>query len=138
MLVAKDLDNVLGAGDHGSTFGGNPIACAAGEYVVKKILNDDFLNDINNKSEILLEELNKIKNEFPNIINDIRDKVLMLGIDVGEFAELIKELAFKNNMLINVTNNRILRLVPPLNINMCEINEFINKFKEILKEINKK
>lgn len=136
MLVAKELDNVLVPGDHGSTFGGNPIACAAGEYVVNKVLKKEFLNEINNSSKLLFEELNKLKVEFPNIINEIRGKGLMLGIEVGDYTELIKEKAFEKNMLVNVTNKKILRLLPPLNINKNEISEFLRIFKEILIEIS--
>ena len=74
MLVNEKLEEVLKVGDHGSTFGGNPVACAAGEYVLNKIVNTDLLKEVKEKSNYLLNELENIKEEFPTLIKEIRGR----------------------------------------------------------------
>ncbi len=133
MLVNEKLEEVLKVGDHGSTFGGNPVACAAGEYVLDRIVNTDLLKEVKEKSNYLLNELENIKEEFPTLIKEIRGRGMMIGIDVGENAIAIRDCALDNRLLLNVTNKTIIRLLPSLCISNSEINEFLEKFREVLK-----
>lgn len=133
MLVNEKLEEVLKVGDHGSTFGGNPVACAAGAYVLDKIVNTDLLKEVKEKSNYLLNELENIKEEFPTLIKEIRGRGMMIGIDVGENAIAIRDCALDNRLLLNVTNKTIIRLLPSLCISNSEINEFLEKFREVLK-----
>mgnify|MGYP006274893687 CR=1 FL=1 len=132
MLVSQELEDILGPGDHGSTFGGNPVACAAGEYLFSKIVNDDFRAQIQKKSQLLLNRLAALKEYYPTIINDIRGRGLMLGIDTGEYAPEVREKAMEKGLLLNVTSSSVVRLLPALNITEDELIEFLNIFKEIL------
>lgn len=134
MLVSKKIEAVLKPGDHGSTFGGNPLACAVGEYVLETVTKKDFLNEVKIKSKYLFKELEKLKGKYPEIIKDIRGRGLMIGIDVGNYALSIKDKSLDKNMLLNVTNNSIIRLLPSLTINNNEIEEFLTKFNEVLKD----
>lgn len=138
LLIDQSIENVLTTGDHGSTFGGNPVCCAAGEYLVNKVLEEDFKAEIKEKSDYIINEIKKIQNKFPNIIKDIRGRGLMIGIDVSDFSHQIKDLAFKKQLLLNVTNNTVIRLLPPLNISITDIDEFLNIFEDILLQINGK
>ena len=133
MLVNEKLEEVLKVGDHGSTFGGNPVACAAGAYVLDKIVNTDLLKEVKEKSNYLLNELENIKEEFPTLIKEIRGRGMIIGIDVGENAIAIRDCALDNRLLLNVTNKTIIRLLPSLCISNSEINEFLEKFREVLK-----
>ena len=133
MLVNEKLEEVLKVGDHGSTFGGNPVACAAGEYVLNKIVNTDLLKEVKEKSNYLLNDLENIKEEFPTVIKEIRGRGMMIGIDVGDNAIAIRDCALDNRLLLNVTNKTINRLLPSLCISNSEINEFLEKFRELLK-----
>lgn len=133
MLVNEKLEEVLKVGDHGSTFGGNPVACAAGEYVLDRIVNTDLLKEVKEKSNYLLNELENIKEEFPTLIKEIRGRGMIIGIDVGENAIAIRDCALDNRLLLNVTNKTIIRLLPSLCISNSEINEFLEKFREVLK-----
>ncbi len=135
MLVCKDLEGIFEPGDHGTTFGGNPVACAAGEYVVNEVINTNLCNDVKEKGNYLLSKLQKIKEKYPNIIRELRGRGLMIGIEAGEYAGIIKETALNKKLLLNVTNKTIIRLLPPLNIKMHELDEFIRLFEEILAEI---
>ena len=135
ILVNEKLEEVLKIGDHGSTFGGNPVACAAGEFVLDKVVNTNLLDEVKEKSKYILDELEKIKKDFPTLIKEIRGRGMMIGIDVGENAMAIRDNAINSNLLLNVTNKTVIRLLPPLCITYNEINEFLEKFRYTLKEI---
>lgn len=135
MLVSKDVENVLQPGDHGSTFAANPVSCAGGEYVMNKLVNTDLCEDVKLKGNYLMNELNNLKEKYPNIIKDVRGRGLMIGIDVGQYANDIKKIAQENRLLLNSTNNTIIRLLPSLCITTDEINEFLTILEKILKEV---
>lgn len=135
ILVSERLEEILKIGDHGSTFGGNPVACAAGEFVLDKVVNTNLLDEVREKSKYILDELQKIKKDFPTLIKEIRGRGMMIGVDVGESAIAIRDNAMNNNLLLNVTNKTVIRLLPPLCISYNEINEFLEKFRDILSKI---
>lgn len=134
VLVSKDIENLLKQGEHGSTFGGNPVSCASGEIVVNKVLEKDFKKSLSRKSNYLLDKLYILKDKYPHIIKDIRGKGLMIGIDVGKYAFIIKEKALEQKLIINITNETVIRLLPPLNIDTKEIDEFLDIFEVIISE----
>ncbi|MBS4539222.1 aspartate aminotransferase family protein [Clostridium sp. D2Q-11] len=135
ILVDKTLSDLLQPGDHGSTFGGNPVSCASG-YLTLKTLDDKLLKDVEKKGKYLLKELELIKNSYPNIISEIRGRGLMIGIECGEYANEIKKLALEQNLLLNVTNKTVIRLLPPLNITPDDLDIFLNTFKSIFSKIS--
>lgn len=135
MLVSEDVENVLQPGDHGSTFAANPVSCAGGEYVMNKLVNTDLCNEVKLKGNYLINKLNKLKEKYPHIIKDVRGRGLMIGIDVGQYVNDIKKIAQENRLLLNSTNNTIIRLLPSLCITTDEINEFLTIFENILKEV---
>lgn len=135
ILVSERLEEILKIGDHGSTFGGNPVACAAGEFVLDKVVNTNLLDEVRGKSKYILDELQKLKKDFPTLVKEIRGRGMMIGVDVGENAVAIRDNAMENNLLLNVTNKTVIRLLPPLCISYNEINEFLEKFRDILSKI---
>lgn len=135
LLVSEKLEDVFSYGEHGSTFGGNPLACAAGKKVVERILDEKFQKELIKKSNYLLSELNNLKDKFPEIIKEIRGRGFILGIECGDYAKIIKKEALKRNLLLNVTDNTVIRLLPPLNINKIELNKFLNILENILEKL---
>ena len=135
ILVSERLEKVLKIGDHGSIFGGNPVACAAGEFILDKVVNTNLLDEVKEKSKYILDELEKIKKEFPTLIKEIRGRGMMIGIDVDENAIAIRDNALREKLLLNVTNKTVIRLLPPLCITYNEINEFLEKFRVVLRGI---
>ncbi len=135
MLVSKEVENVLQPGDHGSTFAANPVSCAGGEYVMNKLVNTDLCEEVKLKGNYLINELNNLKEKYPNIIKDVRGRGLMIGVDVGQYANDIKKIAQENRLLLNSTNNTIIRLLPSLCITTDEINEFLTIFEKVLKGV---
>lgn len=138
MIVREDITNIFDKGDHGSTFGGNPIACSVGEYIVNTVSKEDFLNSINYKSEYLVKYLKILKDKYSNIIKEIRGIGLMIGLEVGKYSNIIRDLAIENNIFINITNKTVIRLLPPLTISFDEIDLFLETFDKILYKISKK
>ncbi|MFW5855817.1 MAG: aspartate aminotransferase family protein [Bacillota bacterium] len=132
LLVSEKLKDVFSPGDHGSTFGGNPVACAAGAYMVETIADDNFLARLQKKSSFLITELMRLKTDYPRIIKDIRGRGLMLGVECGLRAVDIKKRALKENLLLNVTDNTVIRLLPPLNIKKKELEKFIEIMEKLI------
>lgn len=134
-LLGSRCKDVLVKGDHGSTFAPNPVASAAGVETLKIILGNGFLESINDKHNYLIERLKELQNTYKDIIKGITGKGLIIGIDVGNFAQTIKDRAFENKLLLNVTASKVIRLLPALNIRYNELECFIQKFTDIIKTI---
>ena len=119
--------DVLSKGMHGSTFGGNPISCAGGNVVLKRILADGFLDEVAQKGEYIKTELCKI-----NEVDGVDGLGLMLGIRLKtkKAADVCKECL--DNGLLVLTAKEKLRLLPPLNITKDEINKGLSILKNIL------
>ncbi len=129
VICNKKTSGVLNYGDHGSTYGGNPLVTTAAKYVLSKISNISFLNEINEKSAYLINALKNIKSD--NII-EVRGMGLMIGIEVkGNLNEYIDKGIEKGILLLSAGSNTI-RLLPPLTITIAELEEAISVLKEIL------
>ena len=119
--------DVLSKGMHGSTFGGNPISCAGGNVVLKRVLADGFLDEVAQKGEYIKTELCKI-----NEVDGVDGIGLMLGIRLKTktAADVCKECL--DNGLLVLTAKEKLRLLPPLNITKDEIDKGLSILKRIL------
>ncbi|PKK93720.1 MAG: aspartate aminotransferase family protein [Tenericutes bacterium HGW-Tenericutes-6] len=135
MLVSKPLENVFVPGDHGSTFGGNPLATAMGLSTLEILSDPKMIASVTTKSNFLLGALLKLKETYP-FIHEVRGKGLMIGIDVGKHAKTIQDEALKRHVLLNVTNVSVIRLLPPLTISKAEIEMFLRVFEAILKTLS--
>ena len=119
--------DVLSKGMHGSTFGGNPISCAGGNVVLKRVLSEGFLDEVTQKGEYIKNELCKI-----NEVDGVDGLGLMLGIRLKtkKAADVCKECL--DNGLLVLTAKEKLRLLPPLNITKDEIDKGLSILKNIL------
>ncbi|MGL5615201.1 MAG: aspartate aminotransferase family protein [Sarcina sp.] len=129
VVCNKKTSSVLSFGDHGSTFGGNPLATAVAKVVLNKISNKEFLREVNEKSQYILRELNNIESD--NII-ELRGKGLIIGIEVKGNLNNYIEKAKERGLLLLTAGKNTLRLLPPLIITREEIKKSINILKEIL------
>ncbi len=132
MLVHERVEDVLVPGDHGSTFGGNPVACAAGDALLSVILEDEFKSNILSKSRYLRKKLEFLMDKYPLVISEIRGKGLMLGLVTGHHAEIIKQTALEHNLLLNVTGNEVIRLLPALIVSKEDIDLFTETMDDVL------
>jgi acetylornithine/succinyldiaminopimelate/putrescine aminotransferase len=134
-LASDRCSKVLIPGDHGTTFGANPVSCAVGCVVLKEVIDEVFLSEVVDKGNYIKKRLSELQIKYPDVIGQIRGQGLMLGVDVGEHATGIKDKAFENRLLLNITAGSIIRIVPALNITYDEINLFISKFEDIISSI---
>ncbi len=133
MLISKELASVLGPGSHGTTFGGNPVACAAASYLLKKISNKDFLKKVNARSAQLIEGLDKIALEFGKI-KELRYKGLHIGLEITKnisAATMVTEARKKGLLLVTGGVNTI-RFLPPLTVSSSEVKKALEIFKNIV------
>lgn len=129
-LCNEKLSQVFNPGDHGTTFGGNPVACSGALVVLDKICNENKLNEIKENGEYLVELLKDIKSP---LIKDIRGKGLMIGIEIAGTPSEIQNKALEKGLLVLTAGKNVVRLLPPLIISKEEIKAGIEILKEILK-----
>ncbi len=135
-LVTKKVATGMTTGTHGSTFGGNPLAMAIGNSVLDILFEKNFFKNVKKKGEYFDNSLNKIKNEFPKIISEIRGIGLMKGIKVSvDNTEFIKKL-MDHKMLTVKAEENVIRLFPPLIIENKELDEAISKIRIVCKEMS--
>jgi acetylornithine/N-succinyldiaminopimelate aminotransferase len=133
ILAGEALNDVFTSGSHGSTFGGNPVACAAGRVVVQKVSDKAFLDGVAGKGARLRDELITLQEKHPETIKEIRGIGLMLGVELHIPALPMVGKFLDKDILINCTSDTVLRLLPPLVIGEKEIEKFVEVFEEILK-----
>ncbi len=128
-LCVEKLADVLSAGTHGTTFGGNPIACAAAKEVLSRVTTEDFLKEVNAKGEYIREKLQGMAN-----VKEVRGMGLMIGIVTEK--DNAKEIAKKcvENGLLILTAKNLLRMLPPLNITYEEIDRGLSILKKVMEE----
>lgn len=137
LLVGEKAGHVFGPGDHGSTFGSNPVACAAGNAVMDAVTGEGFQEGVQVMAKLLREGLEKLKERYPARILDVRGLGLMLGVQVSEEAALeIPGRAFDQGVLINVTAGTVLRLLPALILGPKEVERFLTVLEDCLKEVS--
>ena len=125
-LMSKKACNLFKPGNHGSTFGGNPLACATALTVLEVIERDKICEKVSQNGIRLKEKLIKELGEHPNV-KAIRGKGFMLGIELDRPSMDLRLVALKNGLLINVTADSVIRLLPPLIIETDELEELVKR-----------
>lgn len=134
MLCTDEVSTGMKPGDHGSTFGGNPLACAAGNVVIDKITDTDLLANVNSVSAFLFEKLNELKEKYGKIV-DVRGKGLLIGIEFDESIQAagMKTRLMQEGFLVSSIGTSTIRLAPPLIITQREAAMFVTALGKILK-----
>lgn len=133
VLTNQNFSQVFRHGEHGTTFGGNPVACAAGIQVLKEIFENGLLESVDNLGAYFKNELYQLKKKFPVIVKDTRGMGFMIGVEMNSECSAFVNLFREKNILINCTNNSVLRVLPPLISEKQHIDFFLYNFEEILK-----
>lgn len=124
VLCNDKLANTFNPGDHGSTFGGNPVSCAAALTVLNEIANDDFYKAVENKGNLIKST---ILNAKLDKVVDVRGYGLMIGIEVKDTTpSIVQEEALKNGLLVLTAGKNVVRLLPPLNISEKDLADGLN------------
>ena len=112
-LTRTKANDLFKPGNHGSTFGGNPLACAAGLAVLDTIEQQQLLSHVTKTSELLLNTLKQRLSQHP-LCHNIRGQGMMLGIELTQPCAEIVDIALEQKLLLNVTAGNVIRLLPPL------------------------
>jgi acetylornithine/N-succinyldiaminopimelate aminotransferase len=132
LITNKKFANVFQIGDHGSTFGGNPVACTAGLAVVNEVFENGLVNNVSNLSNYFKSELNLIHKSYPNKIVEVRGIGFMLGVELFNPCASIVNAFLEEGILINCTSETVLRILPPLISTKENIDHFLAVFIKIL------
>ncbi len=137
-MCCKEGANVFAPGDHASTFGGNPLACAAGNAVMRAFEEDGLLDNVRARGEQLRAGLEKLAADT-GAIREVRGWGLIIGVELSEecgfaAADVVAKL-METGMLTVPAGQRVVRFVPPLIISEAEVDEALDKFGTALKAL---
>jgi acetylornithine/N-succinyldiaminopimelate aminotransferase len=115
------------AGTHGSTFGGNPLATAVGNAVLDVVLADGFLDDVKQRSLLLKQRLARLKDEHPDVIEEVRGTGLMMGLKCKVPNTALQAAALDQHLLVIGAGDNVVRLLPPLVVTDADIADAVNR-----------
>ena len=135
VLMTKKVASCMVPGTHGSTFGGNPLAMSIGNAVLDQIFKKGFLKNVKKISVYFHKELNKIKNDYPKLIEEVRGIGLLIGLKLfNNQIKFIKKL--ENNKLLTIkAAENVVRILPPLNVSKSEVDLAIQIIRKVCKEL---
>jgi acetylornithine aminotransferase len=131
-LARGKASQVFTPGKHGSTFGGNPLATAAGYATLNIIEEDKLCSHASKMGALINEEFTKHLKDCPQV-KVIRNLGLMIGIELDQPCGDLTKLALDEGLLINVTADKVIRLLPPLVINEAEAKELVERLSQVIK-----
>ena len=135
VLMNKKVAAGMTPGTHGSTFGGNPLAMSVGNTVMDIVSNKKFLNNVKRSSKYFFSRLNKLKEKYPSIIKEIRGRGLLIGIQLHtDQTKFIKKLMDNKLLTIRAAEN-VVRILPPLNVKIKEIDMALKIINKVCSEI---
>ena len=132
LLTSGDLGNVFSPGDHGTTFGGNPVACAAGIVVLEEVFEKRLISSVEKLGDYLYSELVFLQQKFTKLIKEVRGKGFLIGVELTSECDPIVEKLRNRNVLINCTNKNVLRILPPLIAGKSDIDFFLYNFHQVI------
>ena len=131
-LSTDKVAAAFGPGDHGSTFGGNPLACASALAVLDVIEKEKLAQNAKIIGSYLQESLRKLQHKYPGLILNVRGMGLMVGAELSKPGREVVDQCMAQGAFINCTAGNVLRFVPPLNINKAHVDEVIAIVDDVL------
>ncbi len=135
MLTTDELGQHLSFGSHGSTFGGNPVACAAGAYVLDVVNDPKFLAGIRALGEHLLGRLNQIAKTHKRVCVEARGRGLLQGLELNIDLAKLPRRGLQKGILLNTIGGRVVRVAPPLTIDRATLDQGLDILEEIVAEL---
>ena len=131
--MTKKVASGMKPGSHGTTFGGNPLAMSVGNAVLDVIFKKGFLKNVEKISRYFHKELQKLKQEYPKIIKDVRGMGLLVGIKISQDqTKFIKKLSDNKLLTVRAAEN-VVRLLPPLTVKKKNIDQAVAILKKVCK-----
>jgi acetylornithine/N-succinyldiaminopimelate aminotransferase len=135
ILGNEKVAEVLTYGTHGTTFGGNPVACAAGCAVMEEIIGNGLMNQAGSIGKYLKSKAVELQKQFPAAIKEVRGRGCMLGIDLHRDGQPIVDELRNRGILINCTNTTVLRFLPAYIITQEQCDQVMFELHSILKSL---
>lgn len=136
LLIKEKVAKSFEPGDHASTFGGNPLATAAGVAALTALIEEGMLENCQKVGQYFLSQLMALGKRF-SFVKEVRGRGLILGMELKiDGTEIVKEM-MKKGFLINCTMNRVLRFLPPLIITEEEVDRMVQSLEEVFKKTNR-
>jgi len=132
-LGTETVADALTYGVHGTTFGGNPVACAAGVAVMEEVTTGGLMKKAGAIGDRLKASFEQMKEELPRLIREIRGYGCMLGIELSEEGQPVVEELQNRGFLVNCTNATVLRLLPPYILTNEQMDVFVEELRSVLK-----
>ncbi len=133
-LARGKAAEILQPGNHGSTYGGNPLACAAGVAVVNTIVNEKLSENAARMGDYLRAALRERLGQHP-LFSEIRGRGLMIGVVLKQECPQLMAAALEKGILLNVTSGNVIRLLPPLNISEGEADKIVSLVGELVEAL---
>ena len=131
VLMTKKVSKCMVPGTHGSTYGGNPLAMSVGNAILDQVFKKNFLKQVRKNSNYFLSELKKLQKEFPKVIKEVRGVGLLIGLQLNvNLTEFIEKLTNNKLLTIRAAEN-VVRILPPLNVKLKEINLALKIIKKV-------
>lgn len=131
-MATDKVASAFHAGDHGSTFGGNPLACAAACVVLDALIDGNLIENAKEIGAYLQSKFEAYKAKYPNLIKEVRGRGLILGMELTRPGREIANKCLDYGAIINCTAGNVLRFVPPLNITKAHVDELISVLDKVL------
>ena len=122
----------LAPGNHGSTFGGSPLACTVADTVLRVLEEDGYVDNAARMGARIVDQMRERLSDDDRVV-DIRGKGLMIGIEMSVACGELVSMAMERGLLINVTAERVVRLLPPLNISEDEVDELVERLCAVIR-----
>ena len=136
MIAKKEISDILSPGMHASTFGGGPVICKAALGVFRAMDKENILIHCKNMGSYLKDQLDILKNKYP-VIKEVRGMGLMLGVELAIEGKQVVDKCIERGLLINCTHEKVLRLMPALNISKSQIDKALRILSSVLEECAK-
>jgi acetylornithine/N-succinyldiaminopimelate aminotransferase len=135
LLAEGQVAASLTPGTHASTFGGNPVASAAGLAVLSILVDDGLLEQMAPVARSLREGLQGLAKKYPELVAEVRGRGLMLGLELREPCKPFVDACMAKGVLVNCTVERVVRLVPPLVITLEDVEEALEVMESSMQEV---
>ena len=136
-LLAKEKASVFDPGDHGSTFGGNPLACSAGYATLQYILEHNVVENCQQVGDYLEASLERLKSRFENVTG-VRGRGLLLALELSsDIAGSVVKACLEDGLLLNAVKPNAVRFMPPLIIGKRDVDEAIDILERVLARVGK-
>ena len=132
IMTSPEIAKTFTPGTHGTTFGGNPLACAAANAVIRTMKKDRLVERAADLGERWRSELKDIASGHPEV-TDVRGLGLMIGVEMGDLAKEFQKFAMGKRLLVNVSAGKVVRLVPPLIMSEASMNDLNSALRDFLK-----